>query len=476
MTAALKMLYKQVKSSPDRLFDSKFPQQKSFCDDPSKLKALWCTRRASKSFTAGLYMVKECLENPGVNCLFVGLTRLSAKGIMWKDILKVINHKNKLHADFNSTELTMTLPNGSIIWLTGVDADEDEMDKLLGKKYRLVCLDESSFYTINMHRLVYGILKPAVADPNYKGERGTICMMGTSSNFTKGLFYDITTGTEPGWSLHTWSAHDNPYVAKQWQEELDEIDQLRPLFKETPLYKQWYLNQWVIDTEKLVYKFHQDKNLFDKRPSLKPDGWSYVLGVDLGFEDDSAFVVCAFHENDPVLYIVSTFNKKGMDLTDVSNKIKEFQAQYQIAKVIVDGANKQGVEEMQRRHGVPLTPAEKQDKVTFIELLNAELIQAHIKINNKCQNLVQELMGLVWKTTGDVIDLPKKEHPSLPNHLCDALLYGWRYCYSYMSEPIVKRPAIGTKAWQDDENAKMWEIEREKLEEEYRTDTFEPTF
>lgn len=471
--SALRSLVSNSPFDTNDLFDPKFPQQINFCNDPSKLKALFCTRRASKSFTAGLYMIKECLENPGINCLFIGLTRMSAKGIIWKDILKVIDRAHSLECMFNGTDLTMTFPNGSVIYLTGVDADEDEMNKLLGKKYRLVCLDEASMYTINLSRLVYGILKPAVADPNQYGERGTICMMGTSSNFTKGLFYDITTGVEPGWSLHTWTAHDNPYVRIQWQEELDEIDRLRPLFKETPLYKQWYLNQWVIDTEKLVYKFNSDKNLFDNRPDkLKPSGWSYVLGVDLGYEDDSAFVLCAFHENNPTLFILSTYNKKHMDITDVANKIKEYMGQYLIGKVIVDGSDKQSVEEMRRRHGVPLEAAEKQGKSDFVELLNAELIQAKIKINNKCTNLINELMGLVWKTTGDVIDLPRKEHPALPNHLCDAFLYAWRYCYQYMSEPIVQRPVMGTKQWHDEENAKMWEIEREKIEEMYKTDHF----
>jgi hypothetical protein len=85
-------------------------------------------------------------------------------------------------------------------------------------------------------------------------------------------------------------------------------------------------------------------------------------------------------------------------------------------------------------------------------------------------------MGLVWQTEGDTIKLPKKEHPSLPNHLCDALLYAWRYCYSYMAEPVVKKPIMGTKAWHDAENAKMWEQEREKLEEEYRTEVFTDKF
>lgn len=470
MSDPLTKFYREIVSKKpfdtNNLFDSDFPQQKSFIDDPAKLKALWCTRRASKSYTAGLYMVKEALENPGVNCLFVGLTRLSAKGIIWKDILKPINQKHKLTSkdNFNSSELTWTLNNGSVIWVTGVDTDEDEMDKLLGKKYRLVCLDEASFYTINMQRLIYGVLKPAVAD-----QRGTICLMGTSSNFTQGLFYDITTKSEPGWSLHTWSAFDNPYVRIQWQEELEDIRANRPLFMETPLYRQWYLNEWVIDTEKLVYKFNQDRNLFDKRPeNIKPEGWSYVLGVDLGYEDDSAFVLCAFHEHHDVLYVISTYNKKHMDITDVSNKIKEYLAQYQIGKVIVDGSDKQSVEEMRRRHNVPLEAAEKQGKSDFIELLNAELIQAKIKINQNCSNLINELMGLVWKTTGDIIDLPRKEHPSLPNHLCDAMLYAWRYCYSYMAEPIVKLPVMGTRQWHDEQNAKMWEIEKERLEQEYK--------
>src|SRR5277367_4979231 len=115
-----------------KLFDPKFPQQRSFVKDPAKLKALFCTRRAAKSFTAGLYMVYEVLTTPGCNILFIGLTRASAKSIVWKDILKVINRKHKLRAQFNQAELSMTFPNGSIIKVTGVDAEEEEMNKLLG--------------------------------------------------------------------------------------------------------------------------------------------------------------------------------------------------------------------------------------------------------------------------------------------------------------------------------------------------------
>lgn len=447
------------------ILDYNFPQQVNFILDPAKLKTLFCTRRAAKSYTAGTYMIYEALKTPNVNCLFVGLTRDSAKGIVWKDVLVHLNNKYNLNAKMNLAELTMTFPNGSLIKVLGVDADQDEMNKLLGKKYKLVCIDEASMYTIDLEKLVYGILKPAMAD-----QRGTICLMGTSSNFTRGLFYDITTGQKRDWKVHTWSALDNPYVAKQWLEELEEIDRDRPLFKETPLYKQWYLNQWVVDTEKLVYKFNSDRNLYRDMPKgLNPNGWTYVLGVDTGWEDDNAFVLGAFHEHDKVFRIVKTFNKPHMTFDQVVAKIEEFMADPLMppAKIIIDGANKQGVETMRQRSALPFEYADKQGKVDFIEILNGDLVQAKVQIHHSCSQLVNELMGLVWKTDGDLIVYPKKEHPSLPNHLCDAFLYAWRNGFHYMSQPDEKKPVTGSKEWYLKHQQVDWEKERQKIETEY---------
>lgn len=452
--------------NPQDLFNPLFPQQWNFVSDPAKLKAIFCTRRAAKSFTAGLYMVYEALTNPGCNCLFIGLTRSSAKSIIWKDILRVINKTHKLKAQFNQAELSMTLPNGSVIKITGVDAEESEMNKLLGGKYRLVCIDEASMYSIDVRNLVYGVLKPAMTDPNSTGQRGTICMMGTSSNFTRGLFYDITTLKESGWSLHTWSAHDNPYVARQWQEELDEIKEMRPLYMETPQFKQWYLNRWTVDEEKLVYRFNDLKNTYKTlSPSLRQDGWTYILGVDTGWEDDNAFVLCGYHVNDPNLYVFKTFNKAKMTFDQVVAKINEFMADtaHAPSKVVIDGANKQGVESMRVRSSIPFEYADKNGKIDFIEMLNADFIQAKVKIHSSCKTLIEELMSLVWKTDGDKITLPKKEHPALPNHLCDAFLYAWRNGFHFHSSPAELVIPKYSKEWYQKQSENIWDQERERL-------------
>src|SRR5690349_45800 len=70
-----------------------FSNQLDFINDPAKLKAAFCTRRAAKSFSGALYLIKEALGTSGVSCLFIALTRASAENILWKDCLKVINRK-----------------------------------------------------------------------------------------------------------------------------------------------------------------------------------------------------------------------------------------------------------------------------------------------------------------------------------------------------------------------------------------------
>ncbi len=447
-----------------------FDKQKAFINHPAKQKALFCTRRAAKSFTAGLYLVYEALNNPGCNCLFVGLTRASAKAIIWKDILTIIDTKYNLGASFNQTDLMMTLPNGSVIAVTGADADEKEMNKLLGRKFRLVCIDEASMYTVDLRNLVYGVLGPAMVDPNQDDESGTICLMGTASNFPRGLFYEVTKSNEGGWKMFTWTAHDNPYVAKQWEAALEKIRLERPMYMQTPQYKQWYLNQWVIDEEKLVYRFDMEKNLTRSIPHLDINGWSIVLGVDTGWEDDSAFVLTAYHVNDPHLYVVKTFSKKKMVFDEVVLKIKEFMADKQWAphRVIIDGANKQGVESMKQRSTIPFEYADKQDKATFIELCNSDLIQSKIKILDTEDNrgLWDEMSSLVWVTDGDKIKYPKKEHPSLPNHRCDAFLYAWRCGWHYTSQPEEHKIIHGSREWYMKQSEQIWEREREKLLEQ----------
>jgi hypothetical protein len=471
MSFAPAMLAALRSQSPKfNLEDLAFPQQRDFISDPARLKTLFCTRRAAKSFTAGLYLIHEALTHPGCNCLFVGLTRLSARGIIWKDILKEINQRLTLGIHFNETDLSATFPNGSVIHVTGADSDEDEMNKLLGKKYRLVTIDEASMYTIDMNQLVYGILKPATAD-----QRGTICLLGTSSNITRGLFYDITNKREPGWSLHTWTAFDNPHVQAQWQEELDDIQTNRPLFMKTALFRQWYLNEWVVDEDAKVYKFDPLLNTTHALP-LMDTPYRYVLGVDLGHSPDpTAFVIGCFHETIKTLFIVHAEKHLKLDITAVAERIFELNKRFNFDVRVVDNANKQAVAELNNRHQTQLIAADKTGKVDFINLMNTDFIQGNIKCLPSTLELQQEYQSLVWVTDNGKVVEPRKEHASLPNHLTDAALYLWRHCYQYLWAPKAYEPAFDSQERWEPEHLKRLEEQVKQQQNPFALDlSYEP--
>ena len=414
--------------------------QTAFIDDPSRLKVALCTRRAGKSYAAGLMLLRDAYQNPGVSCLYVALTRASAKRILWKDVLKTIDREQNMQCRFNETELSCTLPNGSIIYLLGMDADEQEKDKALGQKFKIVVIDEAASYNVDLNEMVYGILKPATADYG-----GTIAMIGTPGNMKRGLFYDLTNGQDPsvpgrwskmGWSCHRWTAFDNPSMAEKWKAEIEDLKLANPAIEQTPLFQQHYLGKWVTDDSKLVYRFDSSRNVFDELPAARHgrDRWHYVLGIDLGFNDPTAWVVCGYRDNDRTLYVLGADKKAGCDITEVADRTHKLMSRFQFDSIIIDNANKQAVEEIRRRHDIPLTPAQKQGKADFIEIMNGDFISGFIKIQRKLGvGLMDELQSLVW----DERALPRREeHPGCDNHLTDALLYSWRHCYQYLADTL----------------------------------------
>jgi len=407
----------------------------------------------------GEYAIRTCCEHPGSSVLLVGLTRESIKRIYIKDVLSVINQRYKLGAEFNKSELSMSFPNGSVLYMAGADADESEMLKFLGQKFRLVIIDESSMYTnIDLRELVYAILKPAVAD-----YRGTIALIGTPSNYTNSLFFDITTGKEGGWSTHSWTAYDNPHIRDQWKEEIDFLKEHQPGIELTPRFRQHYLGEWYVDLSALVYKYSPAVNSVMGLPL--DNVYHYVLGVDLGYEDATSFVLGAYSFHDPNLYIVRAEKAPKMLLTDVATKIIDYMNRFQVGQIMIDGAAKQAVEEMKQRYSLPLTATEKTHKRDFIELMNTDLQTGKIKVLPGCEALTEEWELLIWdekqRKAGNWI-----ENSGCDNHAADAALYMWRHCYNYVARP--KPAELNTEelidAWWD---TKGEEIQKEQGDSEW---------
>ena len=420
-----------------------FDKQNDFVFSKAKRVLAQCTRRAGKSYAVGKKLFKEAEENPGCNVLYLALTRSSAKRILFKDILKAIAREQGIKCKFNASDLTVTLPNESVIYLGGADNSVKDMDKLLGSKYRLACVDEAAFFRLDLEYLIEEILDAALADLD-----GQMVLISTPGPNIHSYFFKACIGEIKGWEVHKWSALENPFGnwAKKIQEKIDRD----PNVVHTPAFKRMYKNEWVIDNDLQCYKFTEN-NLIKKLPPPKNGAkWIYGLGVDLGWEDPTAFVVVAWNKYDPCLYIVHSFKKSHMDLLDVAEYTSELESYYGSFRFkVIDNAAKQSVETMRLRFGVSFSPASKSGKKDHIEMMNTELAalkvkvvtqagfsQGTFKVGEEIKNpTLNEWIGLVW-------DEGKKkkgiweEDPACPNHISDAALYSWREAYPYLVKEV----------------------------------------
>jgi hypothetical protein len=441
--------------------DLLFGPQLAFITDPCRFKAAVCSRRAGKTYGLVLYMLKEASRRGFCQIPYITLTRAQGKRNIWLD-LQQLDQQLELGARFNNNELTCTLPNGSVIFICGAN-DETEIQRLRGGKYPLAVIDEAQSFRPFIRGLLRDILEPAVAD-----YRGTICMTGTPGPACAGFYYDVTTGQIPEaqkWSLHHWTVLDNPHHAYN-AEDVEELRIMNGWTKDNPTFLREWLGLWVQDDSRQVYKFNAELNVCYSVPH-DPEELTYVLGIDLGFQDSTAFVVLGYNERTGRCYVIESHKEAGMIPSAVAARVDRYASRFPFADIVADsgGFGKGYVEEMKQRWALPVRAAEKARKYAFIELLNGDLQAGVLQfVHHRNQKLIDEMSTLLWVEDDEGNADHTKIDDRYDDHLCDALLYGWRACRQYFFDPLENGPKEGSREWAEARHREMEaEVERQVL-------------
>ena len=436
-----------------------FKKQWEFITDPSDLKVALCTRRSGKTYSAGLYICKEAIDNPHTTYVYIAKTRSSAEAIFWHPVLKKLNRQLNLGIHFNDQKLMATFPNGSICYLVGTDSSYDDMTKLLGQAFRVAVIDEASKYTVaNVHNLIFDILKPAMADYN-----GTIVMIGTPDNYVKSYFARVTQGLEPGWSIHGWTALDNPHMETQFQAEMDKLIENNPDVIHEAWFRQNYLKEWVVDTRALLYK-STPENVTQSLPKNVND-FTYSLGVVLSSKGYTAIAVMASSKSHRTAYVETAYKFENTDLYRAIEEINRIQRIYgdKLAFISCADASKKLAAQIRSRYSIPVREIDLKDKSAWLQLFTTELNHNFIKVIQKsADKLLEE-----WST---IIQDKRKpsvliEDPNCEDFIATAALFAWSNCYNFHIE---------TQTTYDDPMDEFWEAEEQRiLEEQYPEDEFD---
>lgn len=432
--------------------DDNFAAQNAFIDDPSRYIDAQCSRRAGKTGGLARKFLKTMAKYPKSQCIYLGLTLDSAREIMWP-VLHELNDKYSLGLTLLDSKLIAKHPNGAVLKLFGADM-KNFIKRLKGRKYPGVGIDEAQDFGTHLQSLVDDVLTPSISDY----EDGWMALTGTPGPVPQGYFFDVTRNKKYGYSHHEWTLLENPFMPNP-EAFIKDLIIKREWASDNPTLLREYRNQWVLDVDSLWVKYKENINNYTELP--KEHKFNYIMGVDIGFNDADAIAVIAWSETTPITYLVEEKITKGQALTELVEQIRTLQTKYDVPKIVIDegGLGKKLAEEIRRRYGISVEPADKARKQENVEILNDSLRLGKFKAKSHSRFALDSyLVQIDWdKSTPNRIVVKKKPH----SDIIDAVLYAFKESYGFTYRPAVAGPKYGTKEWADAQSQEMWEREME---------------
>ena len=468
-----------------------------------KYLSIRCPRRSGKSFDLTSLALWFGEKHPNARVLIISLTLKSTIDNYWASApggLFFQNDRYGLGLKWNNSRYSWQHENGSRGHLAGAETVAD-IERIRGAlaEADIAIVDEcKSFAPDLLAQLIRDVLLPGLLTRD-----GVLVLGGTPGSIPVGMFYEATSAlcrtetacdtckkTHPTcipvgleddplyacfdpesraalWRLHSWELRDNEASPGAWKRAL--ADKMRAMWSDDhPAWRREYLGEWVTDASDLVYAYANHKHRDDfvtwvpVRTKQNPAGlpldlgpWRFVLGIDLGFVDDSALVLAAYSETMRQMRVVYDFKAPGMTIDAFFDKVFEIIDTYGRPDAIVadtaGGGSKMLIETLNQRYGLGVEAAKKSEKADHIELVNSDFSLGNIKLIPG-SDLAHELCGLQWDLSRDSKTILARtgrlhEDPACPNHLCDALLYLYRYSYHFWSQAPERGVDPGTPDW-----------------------------
>lgn len=436
-----------------------FQKQLEFIEDKNQFVVAVTGRRAGKTVACAMDLLWTAEQYPRTVGLYITLARTNAKRIIWP-ILKELIQDLKITATVNEADLSITLENGSRIYVSGASTSS-EVDRFLGLALKLAYVDESQSFGRYLQDLVDRVLVPCLFD--YKGK---LKLIGTPPPVPTGFFHDAYNNEQ--WSRHHWTMFENPWIQKKRGESPEEI--LRQELKrkgvteDDPTIQREVFGRFVTDTRRLVIEYSQDRNHFTDLQYQESKPTKHILGIDLGFQDADAIAVIGYSDHSPVTYLVDEKITVKQGISELIAQVEQLRQTYSPHKLVIDtgGLGLKIAEEMRRRHRIPVQAADKKRKFENIEFFN-DALRTKRFMAKRTSRFANDAGLLEWdieKATPDKKFVSDRFH----SDIIDAVLYAFKESPAYAYEAPIIKPKYGTKEWADAETNRMEEEAKEHFE------------
>jgi hypothetical protein len=307
------------------------PSQQAMIDGLSK-KRFWVhisARRTGKSSAAAVLALAKLLE-PNQQVLVVA-PNFNLSSIIWDYTSQLIESFGIETKKYNQKDHVVQLINDSTLRLLSAE----NRSSLVGRAANLLIVDEAAL--ISDDEYYTRDLRPALS--TFPDSRALfITTPRGKENYVYEYYQRGQSNEFPEWGSGLYPWHANPRLKR---EDIEEAKKALP----ESIFKQEYYCEWA-SFEGQIYKIDDDKHLLDLTSEQAPyrimpgdQRFTFIAGLDMGFRDDTAFVVIA--TDDEHFFIVDEYIASEATTSVHAERIKELVDYWGIEQIYIDSAAQQ---------------------------------------------------------------------------------------------------------------------------------------
>lgn len=364
---------------------------------------LYGASRSGKSFIIIYIIIVRALRAPGSRHVILRFRFNHAKQSLWYDtIQKVFEIKfPDLKYTENKSDWFIELPNGSQIWLGGLD-DKDRTEKILGNEYSTIYFNEIS--QISYSSIVIALTRLA------------------QKTILKNIaFFDCNPPSKQHWSYKLWMQGIHPETKEPLQnKESYACMRMNSEGNKENIAEGYIENTLATLTGIAKTRFYLGE-FSDEDLGLIFNNWKYgefdgslpyAFGLDFGFNCPDAMSKVAIDSKRQIIYIDECIYKSGNSADSLRILISNHISSSEL--IIADCADPRLISELNRYYN--MRPVNK-GKWTVADAL--KMMQSYeLIITGRSKNLASELEMYSW-------DDEKSGIPTGESHLIDGVRYVW---------------------------------------------------
>ena len=401
------------------------PQSEIFLNN-ARFRTVVAGRRFGKTYLAAAELLRAAISGTNKNCFYCSPTYGMSKEIQWQMLLDMI--PEEYIAKTNETALTITLINGSIIYLKGAE----KPNNLRGRALDFCVLDE---FADMRPEAWFEVLRPSLSDRHSNESPTRALFIGTPKG--RNHFYDLWAkgiDKQDEWASFQYTTIEGENVLP------DEIEQARSDLDERT-FKQEYEAAFVTYSGLIYYNFAREETVI---ATANYQHEILLIGMDFNTDPMSAVVVI---RKGNTLTCVDEIVIYGSNTDEM---VKEINHRYPHRQIVIfpDPAARQrktsagGRTDLSilQNAGFHVKAKSKHDVVRDrINSVNARLKAAdgerHLFITANCKQVIKSLERQTYK---EGTSIPNKDDGY--DHMNDALGYLVSYLFPVQTIYDVEQP------------------------------------